>query len=136
MTLKAYRHTSLCLATVFGIVGLIFLFMSSDVLLVFNRISRPLRMEEVVSGGHNFYVILAVAYMYLVTMLASLMYINPDKLVYPLLLINGKIASSTVSILFFFLDRHLLIYLTNGIVDGLIGVLVIAMYRNIRKGLQ
>ena len=90
-------------------------------------------MEELVSGENKFYVILAVAYMYLVTMLAALMYVNPEQTVYPLLLANGKAASATLSLLFFFLDKPLLIYLTNGIVDGLIGVLVVVMYRSIRR---
>jgi hypothetical protein len=71
--------------------------------------------------------------MYLVTLLASLMYLHPDNPAYPLLLFNGKTASSALSILFFVLDKPLLVYLTNGIVDGLIGVLVIAMYRSIRR---
>ena len=90
-------------------------------------------MEELVSGENKFYVILAVAYMYLVTMLAALMHIHPEQTVYPLLLVNGKAASATLSLLFFFLDKPLLIYLTNGIVDGLIGVFVIVMYRSIRR---
>jgi hypothetical protein len=133
VTQKAYKRISLCLAIVFGAVGLLFLFMSSDVLLLFNRISIAIGMEELVSGENKFYVILAVAYMYLVTMLAALMYIHPEQTVYPLLLVNGKAASATLSLLFFFLDKPLLIYLTNGILDGLIGVFVIVMYRSIRR---
>lgn len=133
MTPRTYKRISLGLAVIFGIVGLIFLFMSSDVLLLFNRISGVPGMEEAVPGGHYFYVILAVAYMYCVTVLAFLMYRSPDTPAYPLLLFNGKFASAIVSVLFFVFERHLLIYLTNGIVDGLIGVLVVAMHRSIKR---
>lgn len=133
MTQKTYKLISLGLAIVFGMVGLVFLFMSSDVLSFFNGLSRAVGMQGTSSDGHRFYVILAAAYMYLVTLLASQMYLHPDNPVYPILLLNGKTASSVLSILFFILDTPLLIYLTNGIVDGLIGVLVIAMYRSIRR---
>lgn len=133
MTQKTYKLISLGLAIVFGLVGLVFLLMSSDVLSFFNGLSRAVGMQEASSDGHRFYVILAAAYMYLVTLLASLMYLYPDNPEYPFLLLNGKAASSALSILFFILDTPLLIYLTNGIVDGLIGVLVIAMYRSIRR---
>ncbi|MBP1656816.1 MAG: hypothetical protein H6Q31_1417 [Bacteroidetes bacterium] len=133
MTQKTYKLISLGLAIVFGMVGLVFLFMSSDVLSFFDELSRAVGMQEAASVSHKFYVILAAAYMYLVTLLASLMYLHPDNPAYPLLLFNGKTASSALSILFFVLDKPLLVYLTNGIVDGLIGVLVIAMYRSIRR---
>lgn len=133
MTQKTYKLISLGLAVVFGMVGLLFLFLSSDVLSFFNGLSRAVGMQEASSVGHKFYVILAAAYMYLVTLLASLMYVHPDNPAYPFLLFNGKTASSALSILFFILDKPLLIYLTNGIVDGLIGVLVIAMYRSVRR---
>jgi len=133
VTQKTYKLISLGLAIVFGMVGLVFLFMSSDVLSFFDELSRAVGMQEAASVSHKFYVILAAAYMYLVTLLASLMYLHPDNPAYPLLLFNGKTASSALSILFFVLDKPLLVYLTNGIVDGLIGVLVIAMYRSIRR---
>lgn len=133
MTQKTYKLISLGLAIVFGMVGLVFLLLSSDVLSFFNELSRAVGMQETPSVSHKFYVVLAAAYMYLVTLLASLMYLRPDNSAYPLLLLNGKIGSSVLSILFFVLDKPLLIYLTNGIVDGLIGVLVIAMYRSIRR---
>jgi multidrug transporter EmrE-like cation transporter len=133
VTQKTYKLISLGLAIVFGMVGLVFLFMSSDVLSFFDGLSRAVGMQEASSVSHKFYVILAAAYMYLVTLLASLMYVHPDNTAYPLLLFNGKVASSALSILFFVLDKPLLVYLTNGIVDGLIGVLVIAMYRSIRR---
>lgn len=133
MTRGAYKLISLCMAVVFGVVGLIFLFMSADVLRFFNTLSGTLGMEEVIPGENHFYAALAVAYMYLVTLLAALMYLHPDRAVYPLLLLNGKFASSIASILFFVFDKHLLIFLTNGVVDGLIGLLVVAMYRSIGR---
>jgi len=74
VTQKIYKLISLGLAIVFGMVGLVFLLMSSDVLSFFNELSRAVGMQEAPSVSHKFYVVLAAAYMYLVTLLASLMY--------------------------------------------------------------
>ena len=78
--------------------------------------------------GFNFYLILAVAYMYLVTILAVFMFRYPKNTVYPLLLCHGKIASAALSILLFALHKPFLLYLGNGIVDGGIGIVVLIIY--------
>ncbi len=118
---------SLSMTVAFGVVGLVFVLMSSDVILFFNMLSRYAGMEEAVPGRERFYVALAGAYMYLVTVLAYLLYRYPDDRRLHLLLLNGKCASSALSLLFFFFDKPLLVYMTNGVVDATIGLLVIAM---------
>ncbi len=131
--LKWYKYFSLSLALAFGAVGILFLFMGDDVLVFFNRLSNVLGMEQVeVTPGH-FYVILAVAYMYIVAMLAFLMYRDPKNSTFPFLLINAKAASSVISIFVFIVDKHLLIYITNGIIDGLIALLVGIFYGSFKK---
>ena len=79
-------------------------------------------------NGVSFYLILAVAYMYLVTLLAFFMYRYPDNRIIPVLLINGKFASSLMSLGFFLMHQHFLIYLTNFIMDGFIAVMILILY--------
>ncbi|HUI29668.1 MAG TPA: hypothetical protein VLX91_05590 [Candidatus Acidoferrales bacterium] len=136
MTLAIYRYVSIIMAIIFGVVGILFLFMSSDVLVFFNRMSGLLGMEQGESAGEHFYVILAVAYMYVVALLAFLMYHDPRNASFPFILFNAKVASSIVSAATFLFGRHLLIYITNCIVDGLIGLMVFAMYRCVRRVCQ
>jgi len=133
MTLKVYRYISLTMMVVFGLVGVCFLFMSDGVVIFFNQMSAMVGMEEVAPGKEHFYVILSFAYMYIVALLAFLMYRDAQNSIFPFILFNAKIASSAVSILLFFADKHLLIYLINGIVDGAIGLLVIVMYQAAKR---
>ena len=67
--------------------------------------------------------------MYLVALLAWLMFRHPESPIYPLLLANGKIATSLISLGFFLVHAHLLIYLANFVVDGAIGAGVLIMRR-------
>jgi hypothetical protein len=83
--------------------------------------------------GFYFYVVLAVAYMYLVALLAFLMYRYPQNMFFPLLLANGKMASSLLSLCLFSFHQPYLILLVNGVVDGLIGVVAFVFYRNLKK---
>ena len=123
-----YKGTSLSLAVVFGIVGMVFLLIPGDVLSFFNRISPGLGFTESPVQGTGFYLVLAVGYMYLVTILAGFMYRYPKNTVYPLLLCHGKIASAVLSILLFAFHEPFLLYLGNGIVDGGIGIVVLIIY--------
>jgi len=116
------------LAMVFAAVGMIFLFLPNGLLRFFNRISKPIGMAESPENGLAFFLVLAVAYMYLVTLLAWMMGRHPENPVFPLLLANGKIGSSLVSFGFFFFSRPYLIVLSNGIIDGLIGCAVLLLY--------
>ena len=130
---RLYKSTSLYLAVIFGIVGLLFLLIPENVLYFFNRISPSLGFIESPTQGMGFYLILAVGYMYLVTLLACLMARHPGNPYFPILLINGKSASSVLSFGLFFLHGPFLIYLTNGIIDGLIALCVFILFRKTRN---
>ena len=129
---KLYVSVSLLLSIVFAIVGMVFLFIPDDVLLLFNNISRHLGFPESPLQGFSLYQVLATGYMYLVTLLAYLMYKHPENTFFPILLIQGKSASSLISLAFFLFHLHSLIFLTNGIVDGIIAVGVLVLYRKKR----
>jgi predicted Co/Zn/Cd cation transporter (cation efflux family) len=128
-----YRAISICMAVVFAIVGLIFLFMPGSTLRLFNDLSTPLGFEPSPVGGISFYLILAVGYMYVVTLIAWLMARQPENRTLPLLLVNAKLASSVLSFVFFLGFHQSLIFLVNGVVDGIIGLGVFYLYRNQRS---
>ena len=128
-----YRLISLGLAAVFAVVGVLFLVLPVTVLRFFNDLSLSFGLQSSPVEGINLYLILAVGYMYLVTLLAWFMYHRPENLFAPLLLVNAKFASSALSFIFFFGISHALIYLVNGVVDGLIGAGVFLMYRKLRR---
>jgi len=128
-----YKGTSLSLAVVFGIVGMVFLLIPGDVLSFFNRISPGLGFTESPVQGTGFYLVLAVGYMYLVTLLACLMARHPDNPIFPILLINAKSASSVLSFALFLLHGPFLIYLANGLIDGSIALCVFILFRKIRN---
>ncbi|MEN6348703.1 MAG: hypothetical protein ABFD08_04800 [Syntrophomonas sp.] len=134
--MKSYKLISLSLAVIFAVVGLLFLLAPSGVLGFFNIVSKYLGMAPSTEQGSNFYLILAVGYMYLVTLLAYFMYRNPEDSKFPLLLANGKLASSILSIFMFILHKPYLIYITNGVVDGFIGLLVIFIYLKMKRAAQ
>lgn len=128
-----YKTTSLVMAVLFAAVGIIFLVLPAGVIGFFNRLSGPLGMKPAPLTGHQFFLILAVAYMYVVTGLAWSMFRHPGEKIYPLLLVQAKAASSLLSFLFFILHRPFLIYLVNGIVDGAIAVLVLVLFSRVRR---
>ena len=125
---KAYERFSLSMAITFAAVGILFLFMADDVLMFFNQLSPIVGMIPSSGEGFGFYLILAVGYMYLVTLLAVFMYRQPQNPYFPLLLLNGKAASSALSFALLALHQPYLIYLTNGIVDGTIAIIVLVFY--------
>jgi hypothetical protein len=118
---------------IFAVVGLLFLFLADDVLEFFNTIAAYIGMKQSPVEGVDFYLILASGYMYLVSLLAYLMFRQPDNPYFPFLLTNAKLASSVLSFCFFILHQPYPIYLTNCIVDGLIGFLVLYFYLQIRR---
>lgn len=131
--MKTYRLVSLILMILFAVTGLLFLFIPDRVLTLFNNMSSAFHMSESPVTDFNFYLILAVGYMYLVTVLAFLMYRYPDNKIYPMLLAHGKIASSLLSLGLFLFQADYLIYITNFMVDGIIGVIAISFYVKVRK---
>ncbi len=124
-----YRTASLILSITFAVVGLLFLFFSGEVLVLFNRLSESVGIQGGPEQAAGFYLGLAVGYMYLVALIAFLMWRYPQDRRLPLLLINGKAASSILSVILFVRDQPLLIYGTNAIVDGAIAAGVFFLYR-------
>lgn len=120
--MSLYKLFSLTAAAIFAVVGLIFLFFPDSVLIFFNSISGYFGLPQAPVQGTGFYLILASAYMYLVTLLAYLMYRYPEQDIYPFLLAQAKLASSIISIYLFLMHQHYLIYFANFAVDGLIGI--------------
>lgn len=131
--MRLYRPVSLTLCIVFVLVGLLFLFSPDMVLEFFNTLSNYLGMPLMPIQSFGFYPLLTVGYMYLVTILAFFMYRHPKDRCFPLLLINGKIATSILSLALFLVHGQYLIYLANFIVDGFIGIVVLLFYMNMKK---
>jgi hypothetical protein len=128
-----YRSVSLSLSILFAVVGLVFLLAPEAVQLLFNSVSRHSGMQEAPLQDLGFFLILAVGYMYLVALLAYLMFLHPENRYFPWILIHGKTASSVLSFWLFILHGAYLIYLTNGIVDGAIAAGVLMLSRKARK---
>ncbi len=129
--MRLYRAFCLALAIAFAAVGFMFGAIPDEVITFFNKMSMTLSFRPCPSDGCKFYLILAVAYMYIVTVLAVMMYRFPANKYFPILLINAKLASSFMSFVFFMVHSRYLVYLINFIVDGFIGVLVLVLYLKI-----
>ena len=128
-----YRIVAAVLAVSFAVVGLLFLFLPGGVLAFFNTLSAPLGFREAPVTGVPFYLVLASGYMYVVTLLAALMFRHPENTAYSSLLVHAKLASAILSLGFFIGHQPYLIYLVNFLVDGLIGLGVLAQLRRQRK---
>ncbi len=133
--MKYYRLFSLSCAVIFAVVGIVFLAWSGGVLSFFNTLSGAIGMTLAPVQSANFYLILAVAYMYMVALIAYLMYRNPGSALMPLLLAHAKLASSLLSLGFFLFHKPYLIFLANSLVDGALGMAVLYFYAVIRKTL-
>ncbi|MBN1856549.1 MAG: hypothetical protein JW846_06335 [Dehalococcoidia bacterium] len=131
--MRTYRAISLALALVFAITGMLFLISPDTPIAFFNGLSLASGMPPSPAIGGGFYLILGVGYMYLVTILAFLMFRHPENRHFPLLLVHAKLASSILSLAFFLLQAHHLIYLANFAVDGVIGMVVLTLYLKQRK---
>lgn len=132
--MKLYKIFSITLVIIFAVVGLMFLFLPDTVLAFFNNISVYFGLPKAPLQGNGFYLILASAYMYLVTLLAYLMYRHPEQKIYPFLLTHGKMASSIISIYLFLTHKPYLIYLANFVIDGFIGISVLFLMKREKRG--
>jgi hypothetical protein len=112
---------------------LLFLGIPDKVLQLFNTLSSTLGMPPSPLSDWSFYLMLAVGYMYLVTVLAFLMFKHPENRYFPLLLTHAKLFSSLLSLALFLIQSHYLIYLANFIIDGVIGIVVLFLYLKMRK---
>jgi hypothetical protein len=131
--MKLYKPFSITVAVIFAAVGLIFLIFPDWPLIFFNNLSGYFGLPLTPISGKSFYLVLASAYMYLVTLLAYLMYRYPEQRIYAFLLVQGKLASSILSIYLFFIHQHYLIYLANFIIDGLIGIAALYFMIKMKK---
>ena len=131
--MRIYKSTAIILTLLFAVTGLLFLLIPDQVLNLFNNLSGLLSLPKAPVTGHGFYLILAAGYMYVVTVLAFLMYRHAENRYLPLLLANAKIASSLLSLGFFLMHAHYLIYLANFIIDGFIGAIVVLLYIKIER---
>lgn len=130
---RFYRIVSATLSIVFAVVGMIFLSVPDQVLSFFNAVSHDYGLPASPTEGIGFFLILAVAYMYVVSLLAFMMYRHPENSSFPLILVNAKLASSMISIFVVVFHDHCLIYIVNAITDGLIALGVFLLYRMIRE---
>ena len=131
--MRLYRAAAGLLAVSFAVVGLLLLARPGGVLAFFNELSAPLGIRAAPVVGAQFYLVLASGYMYLVALLAGLMFRRPEEASYARLLVHAKLATSFLSLGFFVLHQPYLIYLCNFLVDGLIGLLVLGLLRRQRK---
>ena len=116
-------------AVAFAAVGLLVLALPSAVLGFFDGLSRRIGLAAFPGPVDRFWLVLAAAYMYLVTVLAWSMFRRPAEAVYPRLLAHAKLCSAALSLAAFaFVVPHL-IFLANGVVDGAIGVLALVLWR-------
>jgi len=127
MNMTIYRAVSLVLAIVFAMTGGLFLASPDTPIAFINSLLPSLGLPQAPLQGWSFYLILAVAYMYLVTVLAFSMFRHPENRTFPLLLAHAKFASSLLSLGLFFLDARYLVYVANFAVDGVIGLVVVLL---------
>lgn len=123
-----HRAIPYVMTIVFAVVGAIFLMFPAGLFEFFNWLSGPLGMKPAPPVDRQFFLILAVSYMYAVTLLAWLMVRYPGDRIYPLLLTHCKTASSVLSFLLFIIHQPFLIYLANGLIDGAIALIVFVLY--------
>ncbi len=131
--MRFHRGLSLSLMLVFAATGLLFLFFPSGVVAFFDSVSASWGMPKAATGGTSFYVVLSVGYMYVVTLLAFMMYRHPGNRIFPFLLINAKASSSLLSLALFLVRANYFIYLANFIVDGAIAAAILVLYLNMRR---
>jgi hypothetical protein len=121
------------LAVAFASVGLLFLALPGGVLAFFDGWSRRSGLAAFPGPVDRFWLVLAAAYMYVVTVLAWSMFRRPEDPVYPRLLAHAKLCSAALSLAAFALSAPHLIFLTNGIVDGAIGGAALVLWRRCRR---
>jgi len=128
-----YRGVSLFLSVIFAATGAVFLLYPDGALSLFNALSRLAGIAESPLHGTGFYQILAVGYMYMVSLLAYLMYRHPENREFPRLLINAKAASAVISLSLYIAASPYLIYIANAVVDGSIAAGLIALMHRMRR---
>lgn len=118
------KVTGYGLAVVFAAVGIVFAAIPGEVLAAFNWLADGAGWPESSTDPFILYLGLALAYMYMVTLLAWQTARHPQVRWFPWLLLQAKAASAIVCLFMFALQEQYVIYLANAIVDGAIAVLV------------
>lgn len=126
---RLYRTVSGAFCAAFALVGVLFLLAPGAVLSFFDAWSRRAGLAGFAGEPGELYVVLAVAYMYIVTRLAWSMFRHPGDPGPARSLVHAKVASAVLSLGVFLLRQPHLILLVNGIVDGSIGVVVMLLLR-------
>jgi hypothetical protein len=117
------------LAVAFAATGTLFVALPGGVLALFDGLSRRAGLAAFTGPADRFWLVLAAAYMYVVTLLAWSMFRQPTDPVYPRLLAHAKLCSAALSLAAFALAVPHLIFLANGVVDGAIGLVAVALWR-------
>ncbi len=120
-------------AAAFAAVGLLFVAAPGRVLAFFDTLSPRAGLAAFPGAPDRFWLVLAAAYMYVVTVLAWSMFRRPDDPVFPRLLAHAKLGSAALSLAAFALYVPHLIFLTNAVVDGAIGVTALLLWRSCRR---
>jgi hypothetical protein len=123
-------QTGALLAALFAATGLAFLLWPGGVLQRLDDWSRSVGLAGGAPVGGGFWTVLAVAYMYVVTVLAWGIRRHPAEPLYPRLLAHAKLASAALSLALFALVTPHLAFLANGLVDGALGALALALWRS------
>jgi hypothetical protein len=124
---RLVRLTGTVLAFTFAAVGAVFLLIPDRVLALFNAVGDVLGLPASPTDAFTLYLALAVAYMYIVTLLAVQTARRPRITAYPWLLVQAKAASALICLVLFIAQDHYLIYLANAVVDGTIAAAVWAI---------
>jgi hypothetical protein len=132
-----YRGIALMLAVAFAAVGLAFLLAPGMVRAVIDQAAQAVGMQGMPAGDaqSGLFRALAVAYMYVVTLLAWIMFRRPAEPVWAGLLAHAKLASAAISFLLIVLNGAYFAYVANGVVDGAIGVAALVL-RGLATGRQ
>lgn len=130
---RAYSILSAMMAAAFASVGAAFLFFPEGVVRFFNGPSRSLGLPEMPVTDGGFFLALASAYMVVVTAAALGMSRNPGNPAFPRFLALAKISSSLISFGLAAVRGPSLLFLANGVVDGLIGISVLILAAKVRK---
>jgi hypothetical protein len=133
MTIPLRKSAALAMAASFAAVGALFLFLPDAVLGFMNGLGGTFGFPPAPVQGVGFYLALAVGYMYIVTVLAVLMFRNPEDRTPGLLLAHAKGASAALSFGLFALHRPYFIFLANGLIDLLLCGLALALRRAAKK---
>jgi hypothetical protein len=121
---RLVRVAGMGMAATFALVGVVFLTIPGDVLAAFNWAGRPFGLPQSPTDAFTLYLALAVAYMYVVTLLAWRMARQPEVRAYAGVLVQAKGASALVCVGLFAVQDQYLVYLVNFAVDGALAAFV------------